>query len=448
MLITRRNAILAAAAVVFSKRGRTAEEPPSGMITLSPRPADLEMPSEGFLDEITPARHFFVRCHTYVPQVKLSDWKLKVGGLVENPVALTLTDLKKLPNVSIVSVLECAGNGRSFYEPHLPGAQWRFGAVGNARWTGVRVRDLLKMAGVKPTASQVLLDGADLPLGTMPDFKRTLPVRKALDADTLLAWEMNGEPLSAEHGFPLRVIAPGWAGDSWVKWLQSIELLDHDFDGFWMKTAYRHPVARVSAGASVDAKDMVPVEDLKVKSAIAQPGDWVRPGMVSVAGVAWSNASPVTKLEVSTDAGNTWGAAKLRGAATKYGFRRWTFDWRAAEGQHTLIARATNAAAQTQPLEQEWNPAGYLWNVAQPRVVVVSKSAPPVKAAATDPAAGAQPQSYAACLGCHDEHMMQQQHLTREQWDREIGKMTGWGAQVSPAQRDTILDYLASHFRQ
>jgi DMSO/TMAO reductase YedYZ molybdopterin-dependent catalytic subunit len=143
-------------------------------------------------------------------------------------------------------VLECAGNGRSFYQPNVAGAQWRFGSVGNARWTGVRFKDVLEKAGVNRTATQLLLDGADVPLVKMPKFRRTIEVAKAMHADTLLAWEMNGKPLTADHGFPLRVIAPGWASDSWVKWLTRIELLDHDFDGFWMTTAYRHPSQQVA----------------------------------------------------------------------------------------------------------------------------------------------------------------------------------------------------------
>jgi len=450
MLTTRRNLILAGAAALFPRRGRTADETPSGMITISPRPTDLEMPVEGFIDEITPVRHFFVRCHTYVPEVKLPDWTLKIDGLVDKPLQFTLPELKKLPHTSLVSVLECAGNGRSFYQPHLPGAQWRFGSAGNALWTGVRLRDLLQQAGLKSGASQLLMDGADVPLGTMPDFQRTLAVRKATHPDTLLAWEMNGQPLTAEHGFPLRVIAPGWASDSWVKWLQHIEVLDHDFDGFWMKTAYRYPTHPGSPGAAVDPKDMAPVEDLKVKSVIAKPGEWATPGSILVQGVAWSNTNPVVKVELSTDAGKTWMPAKLNGRPTKYGFRRWVYDWRAQEGQYTLISRATNAAGETQPLEEEWNPLGYLWNVAQPRSVLVAKSAPAVPAtAAPDQVSGQKPpDSYSACLGCHDDHMMQQQRLTRDQWDRELNKMTGWGARLNPEQRSAILDYLSARFKQ
>ena len=417
------------------------------MITISPRPTDLEMPVDGFMDAVTPVEHFFVRSHTLVPAVNERDWKLEIDGLVERRLTLTLADLKRFPRSELVSVLECAGNGRSFYTPPVAGAQWHFGSVGSARWSGVRLSDVLKKAGLKPGASQLLLDGADVPLGKMPDFQRTVPVEKALHEDTLLAWEMNGKPLTAAHGFPLRLIAPGWAGDSWVKWLQHIEVLDHEFDGFWMKTAYRHPKNPVAPGTAVDPKDMVPVTDLNVKSVIARPEDWTRPGLVTVQGVAWSNAAPVTRVEVSVDAGSSWKQATLTGKASKYGFRQWTWSWRAEAGQHTLISRATNSAGQQQPLQEEWNPNGYLWNVAQPRSVLVADVRPAVPPI-SQPAEQTPPDSYkAACFACHDEHMMRQQHLTRAQWDREVTKMTGWGAEVKPEQRDSLLDYLSSGFK-
>jgi sulfite oxidase len=448
MAVTRRNLLVAGAAALLSRTaGPAAEEPGAGMITLSPRPTDLEMPVDGFVDEITPVERFFVRSHTYVPEVRLVDWKLRIDGLVEHPLTFTLAGLAKLPRVELTGVLECAGNGRSFYEPRVPGAQWRFGSVGNARWAGVRLRDVLQKAGLKPGATQLLLDGADVPLGKMPDFQRTLPVAKGLHADTLLAWQMNGKPLTAEHGFPLRVIAPGWAGDSWVKWLQHIEVLDRDFEGFWMKTGYRHPSHPVAPGTAVDPRDMVPVTDLNVKSVIARPGDWAAPGLITVQGVAWSNAAPVTKVEISFDAGRSWNMANLTGRPAKYGFRRWTYSWQAVEGRHTLVSRATNSAGQTQPLHEEWNPSGYLWNVAQPRTVVIAGSAPhaePPAQTANQPI----PKGYqAACLGCHDDHMMRQQRLTHTQWDREVAKMTGWGAEVTPEDRDAILDYLAAQFK-
>jgi len=447
MSISRRRLLLAGAAGIFARpTGRAGTAAPK-LIELSPRPADLEMPVEELIDQITPTDSFFVRCHTYTPEVKLADWKLTIDGLVEKPRSFTLADLKKLPRTELEGVLECAGNGRSFYEPHMSGAQWRFGGVGNARWAGVRLRDVLREVGLKPEATQLRLDGADVPLGKMPDFQRTLAVSKGLDADTLLAWEMNGQPLTPEHGFPLRVVAPGWAGDSWVKWLQHIEVIDHEFEGFWMKTAYRHPSHPVAPGATVDAKDMIPVTDLNVKSVIAAPGEWAKPGLVAVQGVAWSNGSAIAKVELSDDAGKTWRTAKLTGSATKYGFRPWSYGWKATEGQHTLISRATDAAGRTQPMQEEWNPSGYLWNVAQPKSVLISAQAP-TAAAASNAAGVSVPEAYkAACMSCHDDHMMRQQRLTRAQWEKEIDKMTGWGADVKAADRPAIVDYLAGQFK-
>lgn len=448
MRITRRNLFQAGFAglstLAASPSGRAAGD----MIVLSPSPKDLEMPVDGFIDEITPVEHFFVRCHTMTPQVKLADWKLEISGLVDHPVSLTMADLRKLPRLDMVAVLECAGNGRALYQPRMAGAQWRFGSVGNARWTGVRLKDVLAKAGLKPSATQLLFDGADVPIGKMPDFQRTIPVAKALHPDTMLAWEMNGKPLTAEHGFPIRVIAPGWASDSWVKWLTRIEVLDHEFDGFWMKTAYRHPAGHVAPGTAVDPKDMTPVTDLNVKSVIARPGEWAAPGLVAVRGVAWSNESPVTKVEVSSDAGKTWQTARLEGKPTKYGFRRFVYEWRASEGSYTLMSRAANAAGAVQPLEAEWNPNGYLNNAAHPFPLTVSKTAPAAAAAAPDPDAGTPPAAFKGqCLVCHDDRFIRQQRLTRPQWDREVTKMTGWGAEVKPEDRNTLLDYLSERFK-
>ena len=441
MSLTRRHLLLTAAGAL--PRLLSAADK---MIVRSPQPADLEMPLDGFTEWITPIDRFFVRCHTITPRVNLSDWSLKIDGVVDRPLTLTLEDIKKLPRVEMVSVLECAGNGRAFYQPRVAGTQWEYGSVGNGRWAGVRLRDVLQKAGVKDTAKVVLCDGADVPLGKMPDFQRTLPLAKALDPDTLLAYEMNGQPLPVEHGFPLRVIAPGWAGDSWVKWLQHIEVLDHEFDGFWMTTAYRHPPNHVAPGTAVDPKDMVPVTDLNVKSVIATPNAWARPGRVRVQGTAWSNGAPVTKVEISTDAGKSWKPAKLTGKPSRYGWRLWQHDWQAGEGQYTLISRATNATGQTQPLAEEWNPSGYLWNVAQPTPLTVSAQAPPAPAVTS--AATEYPPGYkTACFSCHDDHMMQQQRLTHAQWDRELKKMQNWGAAIKPEDREAILGYLEQQFK-
>jgi hypothetical protein len=192
---------------------------------------------------------------------------------------------------------------------------------------------------------------------------------------------------------------------------------------------------------------MIPVTDLNVKSVIAHPGEWAPPGPVVVQGVAWSNASLVTKVEVSADSGNTWSPANFTGKPTKYGFRKWTFTWKAAEGQYTLMSRATNEAGQSQPLQPEWNPNGYLYNAARPMPVTISKTR---IVSTSAPAAGAQPEPKgykAACFVCHDDHMMRQQRLTRAQWDREVTKMTGWGAVVQPEQRNGLIEYLSVRFK-
>lgn len=446
MQVTRRRFFLAVAAGVLPRAARTADL--SKFIVRSSRPADLEMPLAGFNEWITPIDSFFVRCHTYFPpRANLSEWRLKVDGVVNQPLTLTMEDLKALPRVELVGVLECAGNGRSFYKPHVAGTQWQFGGVGNGRWAGVRFRDVLQKAGLKDSAKEILFDGSDMPLGKMPKFQRTITAKKALDPDTLLAYEMNSQPLPDEHGYPLRLIAPGWAGDSWVKWLAHIEVLDHEFEGFWMKVGYRHPREHVEPGAAVPAGEMVPVTDLNVKSVIATPADWVKPGRVRISGVAWSNSSPVTKVEVSVDGGKTWRHAELGKDQSRYGWRLWQLDWQAPSGKHSLIARATNAAGETQPLGEEWNPSGYLWNVAQAHEVEVSSQDKPPAPAETRP--GAQPPALKnACFACHDDHMMSQQHLTHDQWDREIQKMTNWGAPVKPADREAILNYLSEHFKQ
>ena len=349
-----------------------------------------------------------------------------------------------------MAVLECAGNGRSFYNPSMPGLQWGNGAVGNGRWRGARLADVLKRAGVKSSAKEVLFNGADVPLGTMPDFQRAMPMGKTLDPRTLLAYEMNGETLPAKHGFPLRVVTPGWAGNSWMKWLTSITVLDREHDGFWMARAYRHPGRAVAPGASVSSEQMRPVTRLRVKSVISDPidGAQILLGQAArVRGVAWSgDEGPVVTVEISTDGGRSWKPAQLRrDQSTAFGWRQFEYSWRPAhEAYYTLLARARDSAGNIQPVDQEWNPSGYGWNV-MPRVgvnVVSKLSDPPQQAlkASLDPAP---PATYrTSCLVCHDDDVIRQQRLTRAQWDAEIAKMTGWGARVREGDRDGLLDFL------
>jgi DMSO/TMAO reductase YedYZ molybdopterin-dependent catalytic subunit len=424
------------------------------MVVRSARPQDLEMPLQAFSDYITPVERFFVRTHVYVPHIDATDWRLRVEGEVARTMTLTLDDVRRMPSVELVSVLECAGNGRGFYEPSVPGLQWTYGAVGNGRWRGVRLADVLRQAGIKASATEVLFNGADVPIGTMPDFQRSIPVTKALDSDTLLAYEMNGQPLPAEHGFPLRVVAPGWAGDSWIKWVTSLSVLNKEHDGFWMARAYRHPGKPVQPGTLIPAEQMQSVTSLRVKSVIAAPQDGARVSIgmpTTIRGAAWSgDAAPVEAVEVSVDGGRSWKPATMRrDQKTKFGWRLWECEWRPPrEAYYTILARARDAAGNTQPFDQEWNPSGYGWNVV-PRVGVnvVSERAATVPAAQPVPPAIAPPAGFkGTCLACHDDDVVRQQRLTRAQWDAEINKMVGWGAPVSTDDRRTLLDYLVAAY--
>ena len=450
MTISRRSLLLLIAGGLLRADDRSKRD----MIVRSARPEDLEMPASGFSDYITPTEHFFVRTHVFVPAVNIAEWRLNIDGHVDRPQTVTMRDLKELPSSELVSVLECAGNGRGFFEPKVPGLQWENGAVGNGRWRGVRLADVLGRAGVKDSAREILFDGADIPLRTMPDFQRSIPIEKALNPNTLLAYEMNGETLPAKHGFPLRVVAPGWAGDCWIKWLTSIRVLDKEHDGFWMKSAYRHPRKPVAPATALPPEQMEPVTGLRIKSVITAPADGIqiaRGEPLVIRGVAWSgDTDPVTSVAVSVDGGRSWKPAALRpDQRTPFGWRQWELNWTPSrEAHHTILARGRDAAGRTQPLDQEWNPSGYSWNVV-PRIRVDVVRRRPATRSEPRPAARdvAPPSPFRnACHACHDDDVIGQQRLTRAQWEREIQKMMNWGARVNDEDREGFLRYLTDNY--
>jgi sulfite oxidase len=338
----------------------------SRLIIRSLRPEDLETPVSLLKDYLTPHELFYVRHHAYAPTVDANAWKLTIDGEVDKPYTLTLDELKKFPKATVTVTLECAGNGRAFYEPPIPGIQWERGAVGTARWTGARLADVLKRAGVKTTGKYVALDGADKAVGKQPEFIRNLPIDKALHVDTILAYEMNGQPLPPLHGFPLRAVASGWEGAYAVKWLTHIQVIPQEHEGFFVKTAYRYPNRRVAPGEAVAPQDMLPVSGLVVKSFLNAPleGAKLKAGPVRVSGFAWAGESFITKVEVSDDNGATWKLAQLGKERERYAWQSFEYTFNITKpGSYLLMSRATDDKGNVQPVAPQWNPSGYLWNV-------------------------------------------------------------------------------------
>ncbi len=337
-----------------------------GMVLRSYRFFDLESPVEYFNTWLTPVPHFFVRNHMHEPsELDPAAWRLSLGGEVEKPVSLTLGELSKLETHSVVNTLECAGNGRSLHRPQVPGVQWGKGAVGTARFSGPRLRDLLQRAGVKSTGKHVMFRGLDEVPGKVPPFIRSIPIEKALDADTLVAIHMNGSPLTRHHGFPARALVPGWIGAASCKWITEIKVLDKEFVGNFMSPAYRFPNQPGKPGDSVKPEDTHPVTALSVKSVISGPSEGARlkSGRVAVHGAAWAGGADIAKVEISTDGGTTWSPATLGHAQAHYAWRLWTYDWKPGKsGDYTIMSRATDSQGHTQPPTAVWNPSGYLYN--------------------------------------------------------------------------------------
>lgn len=374
-MISRRDfltAVSGGVAATWLPRFTWADEPPvvvpgeAGMVVRSARFLDLEMPPEFFDSWLTPVPHFFVRNHMHEPSTLDADeWRLNIGGEVEKPLTLSLKDLAKMELHTVTNTLECAGNGRAFQQPKVPGVQWQRGAVGTAEFTGPRLRDLLQRAGVKPTGKHVMFRGLDEIPGKVPPFIRSIPIEKALHADTLVATRMNGTALARHHGFPARALVPGWIGAASCKWLTEIKVLDHEFEGNFMKPGYRMPNHPISPGGEVNPEDTHPLTALEVKSVIAQPGDGssLKSRSLKIRGAAWAGEAAVTRVEVSTDGGTTWRDARLGSQQARYAWRLWEFDWHAPKaGEYRIMSRATDDQGRSQPQAAAWNPSGYLFN--------------------------------------------------------------------------------------
>ena len=336
-----------------------------GLVQYSATPQDLGTPLSAFDRLITPNELFFVRSHFGPPAMRASR-QLVVTGAVKKPLVLAPSDLEALPEVTVTAVLQCAGNGRALYTPRVPGVQWMHGAMGQAAWTGVRLRDLLQRAGLGEDALHVRLLGADLPFKPqVPEFARSIPIARALDPSTIVAYRMNGEPLSLAHGAPLRLVVPGWAGDHWVKWLTELRVQKDEADGFFMKTAYRMPTEPVPPGSPVPPEKMKSLTVFPVRSVIGRPAPngVTRVGPQEIVGVAFAGEAAIAKVEVSVDGQKTWQRAALEGAGGPGRWQVFRLAFRAdAPGPYRAVARATDAHGAVQPELPAWNPSGYFWN--------------------------------------------------------------------------------------
>jgi DMSO/TMAO reductase YedYZ molybdopterin-dependent catalytic subunit len=349
------------------------------LLVLTPRPPQLETPFAVFDQGVyTPNDAFFVRWHlSNIPQhVDASAHRIAVSGEVNRPLSLSLDDLASLPQVEIAAVNQCSGNGRGLSAPRVAGGQWDNGAMGNALWTGVRLRDVLDRAGLKATARQVQFGGLESPaLPTTPDFRKSLDVDKARGDDILIAYAMNGAPLPLLNGFPVRLIVPGWYSTYWVKMLSAITVLDHVDDNFWMKTAYRIPDTpdnSVIPGAT--GFPTIPINRMRVRSFATNVVDGAKidPKLQELRGIAFDGGSGIKRVEVSIDGGTTWRDATLGPDVGKYSFRRWSASLQTRAGQtYTIAVRATANDGAMQPATQGWNPSGYLRNAIETYKVAV-----------------------------------------------------------------------------
>lgn len=323
-------------------------------VIVSRDPLNAELRLDRQEGVITPAGRHYVRSHFSFPSPRET---VEVRGAIRTSRSIHLDALRALPARTATVTLECAGNGRAFLEPPAPGEQWRLGAVSTATWTGVALRSILEPAGLSAGVVEILFRGADSgePAGQGRNitFERSLPIERALAADVLVAYAMNGEPIPTEHGAPIRLVVPTWYGMASVKWLVEIVAIEEPFRGFYQADRY--------------VVGDQPLRAIRPRAVITAPLDPVRAGAaVTVRGYAWSGQAPVTRVELSIDGGATWRDTVLGPLSSPAAWREWTLDWTPSSGTHTLLARATDGSGDAQPLTQRRNALGYENNAAQP----------------------------------------------------------------------------------
>lgn len=360
--------------VAWAQEASSASQVPGkpGMIVHVSRPIAGEFPPHLLDDDVTPTERHFVRNNSAVPQ-RAEDrdpkgWKLKIDGEVNRTLELSLDDLKKMPSVSLPLLIECGGDGRSLFEPHVRGTPWGRGGVACSKWTGVRLKDVLERAGLKASAKYTAHYGEDVPIGLTQPFSRGVPIDKAMEPHTLVAYEMNGQPLDPLNGFPVRLVVPGWIGSCSQKWLTRIWIRDRVHDSEKMSGySYRVPANPVEPGSRPPESDMVIATSWIIKSLITRPAADASVAVdkkLSVAGHAWAGERKVAKVLISTDYGVEWTKTRLTDPPNPYAWYRWETDVSfPRKGYYEIWARASDDRGSAQPFRQPWNPKGYLSNV-------------------------------------------------------------------------------------
>lgn len=340
------------------------------MILLTDRPPNFETPLKYFLLDFTPNDVFFVRWHlSGLPSsVDENKFRLHVSGHVNKELSLSLDDLKNtFEPVSLNALCVCAGNSRSFFDPRVPGAQWKNGAMGNARWKGVRLKDILQKAGIKSGAVSVSFNGLDEPpLSSVPDFVKSLTLEHALDGEVMIAYEMNGQPLPLLNGYPLKLVVPGWYATYWVGMLSEIKVYPEPYKGFWMDKAYQVPenISNGNENPKALAKKTVPISRIDVRSIFISPENEteVHAGTpCTIYGLAFDDGEGISSVEISSDSGRTWTKSDLDPSLGNYSWRKWKYTFVPAKGKIVLQAKATNLKGETQP-QHQWNRSGYMRN--------------------------------------------------------------------------------------
>jgi len=331
---------------------------PPKLVTVTENPYNAETPFAALLQEVTSLEQVYVRNHFAFPDLDKASWRLDITGDVNKPLSVSLPELQSLPVKTLKVTLECAGNGRKSIEPAPPGTPWGYGAISVVEFSGAPLSLLLEDAGADEGVLEAVFLGADrgeVSPGRREQFVRSLPLDVARHPDTLLAWQMNGQPLTPNHGSPLRLVVPGWYGMASVKWLREVRLVSEPFSGFFQNEHYVY-------WSEQGTTDGEPVREMRVRSMILSPedGSELGSGQVEVVGIAWSGSGAVTQVEVSLDGGKQWHTAELDHQVSRYGVQYWRYLWEpASSGIHTLLCRAADSGGDVQPTSQRWNRLGY-----------------------------------------------------------------------------------------